>query len=135
MIFLVLPNSCNSCCSLMSDDTNIFASNHSFDALFHLTNKELSHVNDFFVLNNLSLNLKKLNRYCFAPKKPISSSTSTLCIKCGNSKGILNQVLGHLCRPISWSDHISNITYKINRNLWILSRIMYLLPHNIRRNL
>src|SRR6218665_188939 len=36
---------------------------------------------------------------------------------------------------LTWSDHASNITAKISRNLGILSRITYLLPQHIRRNL
>ena len=45
---------------LFADDTNIFASQHSYEALFQLMNEELSHANDWFALNKLSLNLKKL---------------------------------------------------------------------------
>lgn len=52
---------------LFADDTNIFTSHHSYEALFQLMNEELSHVNDWFALNKLSLNLKKLIIYCFAP--------------------------------------------------------------------
>ncbi len=36
---------------LFADDTNIFASHHSYEALFQLMNEELSHVNDWFTLN------------------------------------------------------------------------------------
>jgi len=57
---------------LFADDTNIFASNHSYDALFHLMNKKLSHVNDWFALNYLSLNLKKLIIYCFTSIENLS---------------------------------------------------------------
>ena len=42
---------------LFADDTNIFASQHSYAALFQLMNEELSHVNDWLALNKLSLNL------------------------------------------------------------------------------
>src|SRR6218665_351017 len=36
---------------LFADDTNIFTSHHSYEALFQLMNEELSHVNDWFALN------------------------------------------------------------------------------------
>src|SRR6218665_173810 len=121
-----------------ADDTNIFASHHSYEALFQLMNEELSHVNDWFALNKLSLNLKKTNYILFhSHRKPIPSNTLTLHInnveipKVSSTKFLVILVDQFL----TWSDHISNITSKISRNLGILSRITYLLPQHIRKNL
>ena len=102
------------------------------------TNEELSHVNDWFALNKLSLNLKKTNYILFrSHRKPIPSNTLTLHINNVEIPKVSStKFLGILVDQfLTWSDHISNITSKISRNLGILSRITYLLPQHIRKNL
>src|SRR6218665_2603534 len=145
LLFLIFINDLPNASKLLkfmlsADDTNIFASHHSYEALFQLMNEELSHVNDLFALNKLSLNLKKTNYILFrSHRKPIPSNTLTLHInnveipKVSSTKfvGIL------VDQFLTWSDHISNITSKMSRNVGIVSSrpITYLLPQHIRKNL
>src|SRR6218665_183595 len=82
--------------------------------------------------------LKKTNYILFrSHRKPIPSNTLTLHIndvqipRVSSTKFL--DILVDLF--LTWSDHISNITSKISRNLGILSCKTYLLPLHIRRNL
>src|SRR6218665_3153644 len=70
-------------------------------------------------------------------RKPTTSNTLTLHIKNAEIPNVSStKFLGILVDQfLTWSDHISNITSKISRNLGILSRITYLLPQHIRKNL
>src|SRR6218665_2732150 len=114
---------------LFADDTNIFASHHSYEALFQLMNEELSHVNDWSALNKLSLNLKKNLLYTVrSHRKPIPLNTLTIHINNVEIPKVSStKFLGILVdQCLTWSDHISNIISKISRNLGILSRITYL---------
>src|SRR6218665_569846 len=100
-------------------------------------NEELSHVNDWFALNKLSLNLKKTNYILFrSHRKPIPSNTLTLHINNVEIPRVSSKkFLGILVDQfLIWSNHISNIASKISRNLGILSRTTYLLPQHIRKN-
>src|SRR6218665_2483020 len=70
-------------------------------------------------------------------RKPTSSNTLTLHINNAEIPNVSStKFLGILVDQfLTWYDHISNITSKVSRNLGILSRITYLLPQHIRKNL
>jgi len=111
---------------LFADDTTILHSHKSLDTLINEVNKELDKVNDWFMVNKLSLNVSKTNFIIF--KKNIASSNPAVIIMNTN---IIKQVtstkfLGVLINSeIGWKEHISAITMKISRALGVISRIRY----------
>jgi len=69
-----LPNTSNLLHFLLfADDTNIFASNASYEKLILLMNKELEHVNDWFKANKLSLNATKYSYILFSSHRKCSA--------------------------------------------------------------
>ena len=56
---------------MFADDTNLFFSNKNITTLFKTVNEELTHVNEWFKVNKLSLNSSK-TKYTFFHKPKIS---------------------------------------------------------------
>ena len=54
---------------MIADDTNLFYSHNNVKELFRTMNAELSHLNDWFCANKLSLKLIKLSISCFIKQK------------------------------------------------------------------
>ena len=46
---------------MFADDTNLFFEQKARNILFSTVNKELQNINEWFISNKLSLNLKKIN--------------------------------------------------------------------------
>ena len=123
---------------LFADDTNIFASNKSYEKLVQQLNLELVHVNDWFAANKLSLNIKKTNYILFSShRKKLPLTEIPLLINNTPVPRVTSiKFLGVLIDShLTWNDHIHSISKKIAKSLGILSRVAYLLPLNIRKNL
>src|SRR6218665_2615019 len=88
--------------------------------------------------NKLSLNVLKTNFMVFhSHRKSIPNQRLTISI---DNKAIVQvksaKILGvYVDEHLTWKDNIAHISNKIAKNVGILSRISYLLPLNILKNL
>ena len=98
-----------------------------------IINSELSKINNWFLVNKLSLNVSKTN-YMIFHKKYNSPNNMNLEI---NGLGI-NRVSNFkflgltINENITWDNHIKSITLKINRGLGILKLVKKYLPFQTR---
>src|SRR6218665_893291 len=125
---------------LFADDTNVFYSHASWGELVRIINKELLKINDWFLVNKLSLNFDKTNYILFkSHRKPTPKDNPGIKIQ----DLLLNQVestrfLGiHVDQHLTWKTHISEISLKIAKNIGVigLHRIARLLPQSIKLSL
>ena len=68
LFFLIFVNKLNSSTKvldpvLFADDTNLFCSGNNIGALFETANQELSQINDWFLVNTLSLHVENNKIY------------------------------------------------------------------------
>lgn len=97
---------------LFADDTNIFASNKSYEKLVQQLNLELVHVNDWFAANKLSLNIKKTNYILFSShRKKLPLTEIPLLINNTPVPRVTSiKFLGVLIDShLTWNDHIHSI--------------------------
>jgi len=59
---------------MFADDTTIFFKHKNFNVLFNTVNQELKKLNEWFISNKLSLNIKKTNYILFCSKKKAEAS-------------------------------------------------------------
>ena len=69
-VFLIFINHLNNSTKvvdpvLFADDTNLFCSDNNARALFEIANQVLSRINDWFLVNKLSLNAEKAKYMLF----------------------------------------------------------------------
>ena len=65
---------------LYADDTNIFLTGRDLTSMTHTFNTELTHLNQWFTANRLSLNISKTHAMLFTLNTHLSSQTLELCI-------------------------------------------------------
>ena len=110
---------------MFADDTNLFFSNCDILVLFATVNSEFSKINQWFLANNLSLNVTK-TKYSFfhktSKKDDMPLKFPRLQINNYNIKRIpLTKFLGVLLNENpSWKDHIKYTENKISKNIGIL---------------
>jgi Reverse transcriptase (RNA-dependent DNA polymerase) len=123
---------------LFADDSNVFYSHSSLDALIHQTNTELQRVAEWFSANKLTLNLNKTNYILFRSyKKSLPLNYPKVCIMDTQLTQVYTtKFLGvYVDQHLSWKEHIYNISNKIAKNLGILSRTASVIPPSIRKTL
>ena len=132
LLFLIYINDIHNCSQnlnfvLFADDTNIYQSNESIQALFANCNNELIKLSNWFKLNKLSLNASKTKYVFFHPLRkrddiPLQLPTLSiedLEIKRTNSIRFLGVILDE---NFTWRPHINNIESKISKNIGILCK-------------
>ena len=142
LLFLLYINDMTYCCKylhflLFADDTNIFYSNPDLWQLMHIVNGELDILSDWFKANKLSLNIKKTNYMMFGYKKIMDScpiNNTEFCIKIDDvniSEVEYTKFLGiFIDKKLTWQRHVSYISSKIARSLYVLNRLKFKLPIN-----
>ena len=122
---------------LFADDTNIFYSNTDLCRLMYIVNDELNALSDWFKANRLSLNIKKTNYMMFGNKKiavNCPTNITKFCIKIDDVD--INEVeytkfLGiFIDKKLTWQRHVSYISSKIARSLYVLNRLKFKLSFN-----
>ena len=107
-----------------ADDTSLISS--SCDSV--LINDELSKVQQWLILNKLSLNITKTKYMVFSPRsKKIQLPNLTLNntpIEHVNQFDFLGVVLDE---NVKWDKHINKVGNKINRNIGLISKLKYYL--------
>ena len=111
---------------MFADDTNLFYSNKDINTAFLKANDELQKVNECFISNKLSLNVKKNNKYSFFHKPSKKDDIPLVLPKLNiNNREIARtesiKFLGvFLDENLSWKTHIKYIENKISKNIGIL---------------
>ena len=110
---------------MFADDTNLFYSNKDINTAFLKVNDELQKINEWFISNKLSLNVKK-NKYSFFHKPSKKDDIPLVLPKLNiNNSEIARtesiKFLGVLLdENLSWKTHIKYIENKISKNIGIL---------------
>ena len=115
---------------LYADDTNIFFTSRDLIADCNIINTELIKINQWFEINQLSLNCKKTNYMLFTNER----QNYNINLKTGQN--VLNQVnstkfLGvFIDSKLSWNIHIQSLNNKVTKSLAVLYKVRKLLsPH------
>jgi hypothetical protein len=112
---------------LFADDTNLFYSGNNIKNMCDVVSKELMHLNQWFIVNKLSLNVSKTNFMIFSNRNVAGDYR----IKIDGSnieRVFVTKFLGvHIDAKLSWKNHIDSIKTKISKNVSIMYRVKYLL--------
>ena len=130
LLFLIYINdlpliSDNAIIKLFADDTSIFVQANSIHELQLISNSILQKVDDWMIMNKLSLNYSK-TEYILNSSPNHNSSFS---LRIGNHD--INQVnsvkyLGvYIDANLNWKDHISNLERKISRACGLICKLRY----------
>ena len=120
---------------MFADDTNLFYSNKDINTAFLKVNDELQKINEWFISNKLSLNVKK-NKYSFFHKPSKKDDIPLVLPKLNiNNSEIARtesiKFLGVLLdENLSWKTHIKYIENKISKNIGILFKARPFLNKN-----
>ena len=130
LLFLIFINDlCNSTplleAILFADDTNLFYSYNNVKELFRTMNAELSHLNDWFCANKLSLNTDKTKYVLFHKAKSKDNLPLVLLdlfindikIKRENSLKFLGVMIDE---NLTWKTHVELFENKISKRVGIL---------------
>lgn len=124
-----LVNATKDCNVIMfADDTNLFFSSKNLTDLEKTINRELQNICLWFNLNKLSLNVKKTNFILFGHskrKKPMNICINDFKIDRTDKTKFLGVIIN---QTLTWSDHITVVTHKVNKSIGIISRLSKTLP-------
>ena len=103
----------------------------------HVVNNELKVLSDWFKANRLSLNVKKTNYLMFGYKQIAANchtGNTEFCIKI-DEVNIMEVEYTKFLRvfidkKLTWQRHITYISTKISRSLYVLNRLKFKLPTN-----
>ena len=114
---------------MFSDDTNLFYSYKGINALFLKVNNELHEINQWFISNKLSLNIKKTKYSLFHKRNkkddvPLLLPKLKISMKLGESTKFLGVPLDE---NLTWKPHIKYIENKIAKNIGFLFKAKPLL--------
>ena len=109
---------------MFADDTTLFIDDSSIVSLSRNINMELSKLNNWIIDNRLSLNIDKTNYILFNCRENMNIQ-----INKNNIKRVTHiQFLGVIIdNKLSWKYHISYLRAKLNKIIWITSKIARLL--------
>ena len=128
MTLLMFPNLLNKYVYkyiMFADDTNLFFSNSDLNLLYKIINDELSFSN-WFKLNKLSLNIKKINYilFCSGNKKIDNKVLIILIDKTKIDHVTKTKCVGDVMTDnLNWNEHIKIISCKLRKNIGILFKI------------
>ena len=115
--------------SLFADDTCLLESHKSLRELERICNRELVHINNWFLANRLTANRTKASNYMLTLGKRNVARPTDFYLKMGNVT--LNEVdevkyLGVIFdNKFNWHKHISYLCSKLSRSVGILSKLRY----------
>lgn len=141
LLFIIYMNDLPHClnklkCLLFADDTSCYQTGKNLNQLYTDTNKELLVINDWFLANQLSLNITKSNYMVFTNTKNAPANQS---IKIGNhviERQTCVKFLGiHVDENLTWGEHTQVIKSKIASSIYAISRIKNIVPTSYKRTL
>ena len=109
---------------MFADDTNLFYSNKDINTAFLRVNDELQNINEWFISNKLSLNVRK-SKYSFFRKPSKKDNIPLVLPKLNINNNEIARTesinfLGVLLdENLRWKTHIKYIENKISKNIGI----------------
>ena len=110
--------------TMFADDTTLFIDDSSIVSLSRNINMELSKLNNWFIDNRLSLNTDKTNYILFNCKENMNIQINKNNIKRVTHIKFLGVIIDN---KLSWKYHISYLRAKLNKIIWITSKVAILL--------
>ena len=142
LLFIIYINDIQKCSNLFkfilfADDTNLFASNNNLNDLMSSVNDELVNLNQWFMANKLSLNVKKTNYILFGRKGKNVQEIFCLSINGINIDRVeFTKFLGvYIDENLNWKKHASEMSSKISRSIGIMSKVKYILSRKLLKTL
>ena len=115
---------------LFADDACLICSSNELTELESTINRELININNWRISNKLSVNFTKSNFMLFSKTKKSLNLTVTMD---GNTLERVNNVkyLGiTLNDKLKWNNHIQNLTNKLSKSLYIITKIRHYVDIN-----
>ena len=128
-----LPNVFKYCSlTLYADDTVLYYSSKLISELESKLNSDLSHVGEWMIRNQLTLNIKKSKFMLIGSSAKLRKIDSINVFSNGNLLEELVHSFPYLGlvinKNLTWEDHIDHMRCKINKKLGLLRRIKSCLP-------
>ena len=122
---------------LFADDSNLFFSHKSLQALERSLNKSLDEVNKWLCVNKLSLNIEKSNFVIFHPiqRKIHYSVNLSIAQKQIEEVRNLKYLWVIIDSTLNWKDHVHQVSKKIAISIGILSKLRHYVDVRILTNL
>ena len=119
---------------MFADDTNLFSTGNSIDAVEQQLNTELVLINTWFQANLLSLNVTKTSFIIFGRKKNLTANIyiNNVLIQRQHDTKFLGVILS---ADLKWDKHIDIVTNKVSKNIGIIAKARHLLPQHLTRTL
>ena len=121
--------------SLYADDTVLYCFSDNPIDLEEQLNVDLHTVCDWLRDNKLTLNTKKTKAMVIGSNRKLPNTSSVTVHVNGNTIENVEHFsyLGvTLSSTMTWNEHVTNLSSKVNKRLGLLKRIRHLLPHNAR---
>ena len=143
IFFLLYINDIKNCTTSnlvsFADDTTIYYSSPNQNELFQKVNEELIELYDWLCVNKLSLNISKTIYSIFGPSVCTTESRENTPML--NNIPIIRPCNSDLKNPIkflgiclddtlTWQKHISYLSSKLARSIYIINRVKNVLPHS-----
>jgi len=112
---------------LFADDTNLFYSGNNIEYMCEIVSNELMHLNQWFIVNKLSLNINKTNFMIFSNKNIVGDFNINIDGR-KIERVFVTKFLGvYIDAKLTWKNHIDCIKTKLSKNVSIMYRVKYLL--------
>ncbi len=112
---------------LFADDTNVFYTGKNIKDVSNTLNEELKHMNSWFKVNKLSLNVSKTNYMLFSGKRNYDDFNISI-DGMRVDRVHVTKFLGVLVdENLSWTDHIISVCKNVSKNVSILYKVKHIL--------
>ena len=108
---------------LYADDSNMFHTDHNMQNLVSEMNTELRKISEWFIVNQLVINMDKTHFVIFSRKRIHDDVTLFLNGVRLKEKKITKFLGIFIDNKLNWSEHIINVVMKINMNIGIIWKI------------
>ena len=138
LLFLIyindLPKVSNLKVRLFADDAIFTLRDKDEKNLQHIMNDQLTKIDDWMKINQLTINYKKTNFMIFTRKKKISSPLS---IRIGqniiNHKTKVKYLGVVIDEKMSWKNHVNYLCSKLAKGCWAISKLRNYVDHHTSR--
>ena len=110
---------------LFADDTNLYYESKSLEDLEKTVNKELKKLNNWLIINRLSLNIGKTNFVIFHPynKKIKKNVTLKINKKAISEKSEIRYLGVTIDSTLTWKQHIEKVSVSVRRAIGMIYKI------------
>ena len=126
---------------LFADDSNLFVFHENVIKLFEISNCLLTNLNEWFLVNKLSINLEKTNYMLFKPTAKLLQNVERLNLQIKIGDVLIKRTssvkyLGIIMdENLTWCEHLDYLQKKLMKFVGIFYKRRKVLPNECRRNL